>query len=147
MNIKTDKERIEFLLNYLKLSRNALGVAIGEANGSKFNHIIGGRNGISENLAKKITETFTEISYEWLVNGLGEAIVNVEKETNEDLNYISYSKGNKIDVDVIVDTILLNEEKFNRNPRYKKYLESIEDKAIIKYQEKLILEYKKTKEN
>ncbi|MCD8435657.1 hypothetical protein [Tenacibaculum dicentrarchi] len=136
MNIKTDKERIEFLLDYLKLSRNALGVSIGETNGSKFNHIVSGRNGISENLARKITNKFPEINYKWLLNGIGEA-------TNLRKDYISYSDDNKIDVDVIVDVILSNEDKFNENIRFKKYLESLKNKAIIEYQERLISDYKK----
>jgi len=141
MDTKKDKKRIEELLAYLRLSRNALGIAIGESNGAKFNHIISGRNGISENLASKICDKYPEISYDWLLNGVGLMITKGETNENKEKNIISLGSDDSINVDVIVDAVLLNQEKFETNKRFLKYLESVKDKAIIEYQEKLLLAY------
>ncbi|CAL2108219.1 conserved hypothetical protein [Tenacibaculum sp. 190524A02b] len=141
-----DKDRIQELLTHLKLSRNALGVAIGDKNGTRFNYIIKGRNGISENIAKKIVETFPEINYEWLKYGVGDMLLKTtDLKKDKDLNYIRTASGELIDIDVIVDSILLNQEKFENNPRFKRYLKTIKDQGIISYQEKLLMEYKSKK--
>jgi hypothetical protein len=140
MKVRTDIERIEELLKYLKISRNALGVSIGESNGSKFNHIMSGRNGISEKLSKKIVDTYPEINYEWLMTGIGSMI-----KSDKDDNFIDTLKGDNINVDIIVDAILLNQDKFENNPRFKKYLQNFSNKAIIEYQEKLIAKYNNEK--
>ena len=147
MTKENDKYRIEALLNHLKLSRNALGVAIGDTNGSKFNHIISGRNGISEKLAKKITDIYPEINYDWLTEGKGEMLV-VKKEKNQIDNdnepvLVKTITGEKINIDIIIDTVLINQEDFELNKRFRKYLDSVRNKAIIEYQEKLLFQMKK----
>lgn len=70
----TDKERIELLIKQLKTNKNALGVSIGESGGAKFSHIISGRNKITDKLARKIVDTYPDISYEWLLYGYGNII-------------------------------------------------------------------------
>lgn len=145
MIIKDDKQKIQQLLSFLKLSRNALGIAIGEQNGSKFNHIISGRNGISEKLAKKITDKFPEINYDWLLSKSPNMLIKEEILEKNISNYIGTANG-KISIDIIIDAILLNQEKFEENPRFKKYLQTIINDGVIEYQEKLLKEYKQKKD-
>ena len=145
MTKEDDKYRIKALLNHFKLSRNAFGIAIGDTNGSKFNHIISGRNGISEKLARRITDAYPEINYTWLMEGKGEMLVIKEErnQTNNETVLVKTITGEKVNIDTIIDTFLINQEDFELNKRFRKYLDSIRDKAIIEYQEKLLFEMKK----
>ena len=75
-----DKKRIEDLLSELKHTKYSLSIALGYANGSVLNNIHNGRNGISAGLARKITNRYPEISYEWILTGKGTMLVK-PKET------------------------------------------------------------------
>ena len=75
-----DAERINEFLNYVKKSKNSAGISIGDKNGMRFNHVIGGRNEISEKLARDITKAYPEINYSWLLEGKGEMINYINKE-------------------------------------------------------------------
>lgn len=75
----SSKERIEALLSHLKKSRNAVGVSIGDKNGMRFQHVLNGRNEVSEKLASDITRVYPEISYVWLLNGNGPMLEPKEK--------------------------------------------------------------------
>ena len=81
----TDSEKIQSIIEYSKKSRRALGIELGYADGSFLFHVINGRNGISVNLAKKITDRYPEISYDWLLKNKGEMIVNVKPAPKDDL--------------------------------------------------------------
>lgn len=81
----TDPQRILAVIEYSKMSRRALGISLGYANGSFLFHVINKRNGISTKLAKKITTLYPEISYHWLLKGEGEMIVKKEKDPTGDL--------------------------------------------------------------
>lgn len=94
--MKTDIDRISDLLNYLKVSKNKLGVSIGDKNGMRFQNILSGRNGISEKLAKDITDVYTNISYDWLFRGEGQML----KEGNIS-NVIKKQYKNHIEVKII----------------------------------------------
>ena len=81
----TDSERIQAVIEYSKKSRRALGIALGYTDGSFLFHVINGRNGISVKLAKKITDLFPEVSYDWLLKNKGEMIVEVKPAPKDDL--------------------------------------------------------------
>ena len=78
-----DKKRIEDLLSELKHTKYSLSIALGYANGSVLNNIHNGRNGISAGLARKITNKYPEINYEWILTGKGTMLIK-PKETPVD---------------------------------------------------------------
>ncbi len=79
--ILTPPQRISSLLEYLKLSKNALGLSIGDKNGMRFQYILNGRNkNVSEKLASDITEAHPNINYAWLLHGKGTMLKNNHKE-------------------------------------------------------------------
>jgi phage repressor protein C with HTH and peptisase S24 domain len=69
-----DAERIDKFLKHVKKSKNSAGISIGDKNGMRFNHVISGRNEISEKLARDITKAYPEINYLWILEGKGEMI-------------------------------------------------------------------------
>lgn len=71
-----DYQRLENVLCYLKLNPNSLAKAIGLRKPDVFYHIKRGRNGISANVARMITDTFQEISYKYLYEGKGDMIIS-----------------------------------------------------------------------
>lgn len=64
-------ERLERVLEYLRLSKNALGVSIGDKNGMRITNVLTQRNLLSEKLAKDITDVYPSINYSWLLKGEG----------------------------------------------------------------------------
>lgn len=70
-----EKERIAILLKQLKLTKNALGKALGNNNGQIITNIEKGINGISPNFASRVTNIYPHISYDWLLNGQGDIVV------------------------------------------------------------------------
>jgi hypothetical protein len=81
----TDPQRILAVIEYSKMSRRALGISLGYADGAFLFHVINKRNGISTKLANKITKLYPEISYEWLLKGAGEMIFKKEAESTSNL--------------------------------------------------------------
>ena len=78
--------RIEKLLTYTRQTKYGLSKELGFQNGSVFNNIISGRNGISTRLAKRIINCYPEINYEWLINGMGEMIIaDSNKKEGDDI--------------------------------------------------------------
>lgn len=76
----SDSERLNKLLNYLKLSIADLAKALNLANKTRLYNISQGRNGISKDLAKIITDKYTEINFNWLVDGTGQMLKNIASE-------------------------------------------------------------------
>lgn len=70
----TDKERIQQVIKYKKMSSNSFARSIGLKRADRLYHILNGRNGISEELAGMITTSHNEINYEWLLSGKGKMI-------------------------------------------------------------------------
>jgi len=81
----TDSERILAVINHSKMSRRALGISLGYTDGSFLFHVINGRNGISTKLARKITDVFPEINYDWLLKGEGNMVNKKEAQSRNDL--------------------------------------------------------------
>ena len=86
-NVSTgSSKRLEELLLHLKMSYNKFAKEIGLKDNVKVYHIKNGRNEISADLANAITATFPQISYQWLLTGNGEMLVQntPEEEPEED---------------------------------------------------------------
>ena len=77
-------DRLKELIKHLKTNKNALAIKIGTS-ASVFRNIEIGRNGISAKIAKSIIDLYPEISFDWLVIGTGEMIV----EPTEDFKYVA----------------------------------------------------------
>lgn len=82
----TDAQRILAVIEYSKMSRRALGIALGYADGAFLFHVINKRNGISTKLAKRITNLYPEINFDWLLKGTGEMIIEKEAESIRNLS-------------------------------------------------------------
>lgn len=69
-----DKQRIQEVLSYTRLSARALAEEIGLKSPQSFYDIKAGRHGISKELASKIQGKCLNISMEWLLTGEGEML-------------------------------------------------------------------------
>ena len=89
-NVSTgSSKRLEELLLHLKMSYNKFAKEIGLKDNVKVYHIKNGRNEISADLANAITATFPQISYQWLLTGNGEMLVqNTPEEEPEEETYL-----------------------------------------------------------
>lgn len=67
----TDSERINYILVGLQTNKNKLGLSLGDKNGMRLYHVLNGRNGISEDLAKDINKVYPSIDYQWILTGEG----------------------------------------------------------------------------
>lgn len=76
------KERLEDILEYLKISANKFSKEIGHDNNVKIQHIKSGRNEISEEVAQDIENRYPEFNYQWLLKGKGEMLKNFIPETD-----------------------------------------------------------------
>ena len=113
-----DKKRIEDLLSELKHTKYSLSIALGYANGSVLNNIHNGRNGISAGLARKITNKYPEINYEWILTGKGTMLVK-PKETPVDETILKQmkllerlSEGQDAQIQLLKDRVKLLEQRF-----------------------------------
>nr|DAV04980.1 MAG TPA: hypothetical protein [Caudoviricetes sp.] len=89
-NVSTESsKRLRELLLHLKMSYNKFAKEIGLKDNVKVYHIKNGRNEISADLANAITATFPQISYQWLLTGNGEMLVqNTPEEEDEEETYL-----------------------------------------------------------
>lgn len=78
-------KRIDDLLRYTKKRANTLAKELGHSNATIFYQIKIGRNGISANLARNISEQYPEINYNWLLTGEGEMLLNKKETPKDDL--------------------------------------------------------------
>ena len=78
-----DKNRLVEILKHIGARKNTLAKELGYTNGSVFYQIETGRNGISTSLARKITNRYPEINYEWILTGKGTMLIK-PKETPVD---------------------------------------------------------------
>lgn len=74
----TEYERINKLLDYLKISANKLSKLLGMRSPQIFYDIKSGKCGISKDLVKKIQEKFCNINAGWLLTGEGSMILPEE---------------------------------------------------------------------
>lgn len=89
-NVSTgSSKRLEELLLHLKMSYNKFAKEIGLKDNVKVYHIKNGRNEISADLANAITATFPQVSYQWLLTGNGEMLVqNTPEGEPEEETYL-----------------------------------------------------------
>ena len=79
------QDRLKAVIEHSKMSKRALGIALGHINGTIIYNVLSGRNGISAKLANEICTKFPEINYKWLLKGGGEMIVETKPEPKDNL--------------------------------------------------------------
>jgi len=135
----TINDRVLQVINHYNLNRNKFSKALGLNNSMTINNIVGGRRSKpSYDILRKIAERFP-VNPSWLLLGKGAMFLD-DENTKNDLKIPGY---NKMEVNKIMEAILLDSEKFEQHPMFAKYVESKCDKAIIAYQNQLLLDYKK----
>ncbi|MBQ1957927.1 MAG: hypothetical protein II353_03615, partial [Alistipes sp.] len=65
-------ERLESVIRWSNMTINAFGRHIGLVRSENLYQIKAGKNGISQNLARRIVDKFPEVSLGWLLSGEGE---------------------------------------------------------------------------
>ena len=113
-----DKNRLVEILKHIGARKNTLAKELGYTNGSVFYQIETGRNGISTSLARKITNKYPEINYEWILTGKGTMLVK-PKETPVDETILKQrkllerlSEGQDAQIQLLKDRVKLLEQRF-----------------------------------
>jgi hypothetical protein len=70
----TDSERLNKLIEYLKLNPLQFSLSLGHKRGDRVYNILKNRNGISSDLAREITTHYNNIRFDWLLTGEGEML-------------------------------------------------------------------------
>lgn len=101
-NVSTESsKRLRELLLHLKMSYNKFAKEIGLKDNVKVYHIKNGRNEISADLANAITATFPQISYQWLLTGNGEMLVqNTPEEEDEEDELATFLRVERKNYDI-----------------------------------------------
>lgn len=102
-NVSTgSSKRLEELLLHLKMSYNKFAKEIGLKDNVKVYHIKNGRNEISADLANAITATFPQVSYQWLLTGNGEMLVQntPEEEDEEEDELVTFLRVERKNYDI-----------------------------------------------
>ena len=76
-------ERIKEIIKHVGLKKTSFARSLGYVNANSIIHIESGRNGISENLAKRIVERYPEFNEYWILSGKGEMLKDPEAEDPE----------------------------------------------------------------
>ena len=76
----TDKERLEKIIEYSKLSTNAFATSLGMQRSTTIYNILNGRNGMSKPIASLIATKYNMINYEWVISGKGEMLKNKQSD-------------------------------------------------------------------
>lgn len=67
-------ERLQIIVDYLKISYNRLSEEIGLSGNTKIYHIKNGRNEFSPQMAKLISDRYPQFSYAWILNDIGDML-------------------------------------------------------------------------
>jgi len=93
---KQDKKKYDHYLNRLisrlKMSASEFSVSLGLKRPDRIYHVLNGRNGISEELARDIMKKYDNVNFSWLMTGEGEMLNNhKEEQANEGIEtfYVS----------------------------------------------------------
>ena len=65
---------LQSLIDYLQMSAKQFSESIGEKRAEKLYHVLRGRNGVSEDLARIIAKRYPEVNYRWLLTGEGDML-------------------------------------------------------------------------
>jgi plasmid maintenance system antidote protein VapI len=90
--------RLNQILEYTGMRKNTLAKALGYTNSAIFYQIETGRNGISSNLAIRVSERFPEINQNWILTGKGEMLhdseLNIDEKTKNRIEFLeNHLKG------------------------------------------------------
>lgn len=127
-------ERINLIINHLKLNKNSFSKAIGLSNNVTIGKIVNDKRSPSFEVLTKIIQTFDCINSHWLLTGQGNMLLNQDnKSVNKDLNLGS------------LDSLDLGEPKDSLD--FYKKMHDQQANVIEGYQEQVIIAMKQLDEN
>lgn len=138
MNQTSDnlRNRIEELINSEKLSYTQFARKIG-IQGTIISHIMNGRNKPSLDVVQKILINFKNVSYEWLISGVGDMYKNeVKFVENKEVNH--KNNDNQLDFPSLFDNNSYNQSEYNKENELKNNIENQEKNQSPIESEKII---------
>jgi plasmid maintenance system antidote protein VapI len=90
--MKESNHYLNALLAYLKQNSADFAKNLGLSRVDRIYHVLNGRNGISEDLAKLIVDKYKNINYNWLLTGEGEMLKQECQEQKNDLTNENFLK-------------------------------------------------------
>ena len=105
-----ERTRLKKILEYTGMRRNTLAKVLGYTNSAIFYQIETGRNGISSNLAVRMTDRFPEIDQNWILTGNGEMLKLTElkndSKTIEKIEFLeNHIKGQDARIEKLEHTV------------------------------------------
>lgn len=79
----SDSERLNKLIEYLKLNPLQFSLSLGHKRGDRVYNILKNRNGISSDLAREITTHYNNIRFDWLLTGEGDMLKSDQEPVKE----------------------------------------------------------------
>lgn len=138
MNQTSDnlRNRIEELINSENLSYTQFARKIG-IQGTIISHIMNGRNKPSLDVVQKILINFKNVSYEWLISGVGDMYKNeVKFVENKEVNH--KNNDNQLDFPSLFDNNSYNQSEYNKENELKNNIENQEKNQSPIESEKII---------
>lgn len=138
MNQTSDnlRNRIEELINSENLSYTQFARKIG-IQGTIISHIMNGRNKPSLDVVQKILINFKNVSYEWLISGVGDMYKNeVKFVENKEVNH--KNNDNQLDFPSLFDINSDNQSEYNKENELKNNIENQEKNQSPIESEKII---------
>ena len=115
------RENIHYLqefIDFLKMNPDSFAASLGLKRADKIYHALKGRNGISSDLAKLITEKYPDASYNWLLTGNGEMLKSnikdrsMETGVDDKLSLLERNKDHSIG-DGNVETVTVSKDAWD----------------------------------
>ena len=115
------RNRIEELINSENLSYTQFARKIG-IQGTIISHIMNGRNKPSLDVVQKILINFKNVSYEWLISGVGDMYKNeVKFVENKEVNH--KNNNNQLDFPSLFDNNSYNQSEYSKENELKNNIE------------------------
>ncbi|MEE0912090.1 MAG: helix-turn-helix transcriptional regulator [Paludibacteraceae bacterium] len=130
------RNRIEELINSENLSYTQFARKIG-IQGTIISHIMNGRNKPSLDVVQKILINFKNVSYEWLISGIGDMYKNeVKSVENKEVNH--KNNNNQLDFPSLFDNNSYNQSEYSKENELKNNIENHEKNESPIESEKVI---------
>ena len=79
----TDSERLQAVLDGLGESAYSIHTKLGYTSHGAVYHVVSGKNALSEGMIRRIVESFPNVSYTFLKNGIGKPLLRTVDEQNQ----------------------------------------------------------------
>ncbi|MBO5828009.1 MAG: helix-turn-helix transcriptional regulator [Paludibacteraceae bacterium] len=130
------RNRIKELINSENLSYTQFARKIG-IQGTIISHIMNGRNKPSLDVVQKILINFKNVSYEWLISGVGDMYKNeVKFVENKEVNH--KNNNNQLDFPSLFDNNSYNQSEYSKENELKNNIENHEKNESPIESEKVI---------